>query len=1353
MPWSELVDFGPVQKELGLDLIFTHGSQTPHQFLRQIGVQNESIAFLKDKEPYQYLIHDSLNKRELTGPGLRYQDEWHLDYLREVLSSTKALHFGTLFGTGRLKLQNSAYTTVRAKIRSTMVISHPGVLDAANTIRSKIVSLTEDNTSYLAVHVRVGGRKFKPDAKENGRLIWWELITSLGISQETGIELEHQFLRAHKKNAKPPVPPDPTFSPKSLLFNSTKAHISPSGKIACPSLLSSHTHSGPTASNLDVPLFIATDAPNPRAHSSLAIFYATFPCVFTLSDFRQELDLLNAFRDVDGLPIGHNDVMANFSLTLVDNLDSFVAFNNYSGFEWAVRQTIDVVSFDQDAKPQVFEITIRGMGGLLSAHMFASDLVGQWGFGLPWYRDELLHLAHDLGKRLLPAFNTSTGIPFARINLRHGVPPKETFETCTAGAGSLLLEFTTLSRLTGDPRFEQVARKAFFAVWNRRSDLGLVPNTINLATGRWLQPEIAGIGAGIDSFYEYALKMYVMTGESEYYDVWQEGYTQIMRYSRGPEGFWYRNVGATTGQLATVYVDSLSAFWPGLQVLAGDVQNAIKSHLVYWNLWRRFSGIPETFNIASRAGVTLGYPLRPEFIESTYFLYRATGDAFYLDVGERVLLDLIRRAKVECGLSTLSNVQTGEHEDRMESFALSETLKYLYLLFDEDNKINSDHSNLVFTTEGHPISLPRHHLKPASATSRYFRQKEQNFCPVYRPARNPPDLFPGESYGLIQSIRSRPDAEYGRFITGLDPSVVAPFDERWWDVFGWCEVPQAEEYVSTTVSQTQSQSPFDFDFDDLAARLSELLGVSSSKPEQSFDYVLSIDGSVTEADKNLGPSKVHRVEGGFMVRNITGIKARMTARMDGQGYDVTMLGHHRVLSGQRVFISDPALLEIPGFAKSDKKQPRKLAVQLHLKNPATSEELYLFATTALFGADPEEDSGPAAFRVGFTSLPVVATSTENLDGCSSHAGRQEVPGAVLVVNRGSCTFMEKLQRAKEVGAAGVIVVSDNDGFMNPSVDGEEQEHADAELADVALVAITRTEGHKLFKMLKSVEGKATNLMVEVERQPLLENEIAKEEEKPRLLYINGKALLNTEPDNAEAVEDVALEEARDNAHAVEDSGSSTRRVPDVVVFDERNGTSTQPVGRGKKGFMSSKIAHIIEAPNPTQAGLAPEGDVESEEEQSNTRNDKLLHELVHSQLLNNTQAYSHGQGSAERSRTVVGRLVELADGAKVGRGAASLVTKEQARHAQRVRIGLREKAKQREAKALEEAKALGNYHPSIKRNFATSSSKAAKQRREKGLALGVGKFRNGALALSQADLRSVQGPSDRSAKGGKGKRR
>jgi mannosidase alpha-like ER degradation enhancer 1 len=90
-----------------------------------------------------------------------------------------------------------------------------------------------------------------------------------------------------------------------------------------------------------------------------------------------------------------------------------VVLNDRSGFENAVRQVIERVQFDVNTKPQVFETTIRVLGGLLSAHIFANQS-GQ-PFFLPWYRGELLTLAHDLGKRLLLAFSTPTGIPYARV--------------------------------------------------------------------------------------------------------------------------------------------------------------------------------------------------------------------------------------------------------------------------------------------------------------------------------------------------------------------------------------------------------------------------------------------------------------------------------------------------------------------------------------------------------------------------------------------------------------------------------------------------------------------------------------------------------------------------------------------------------------------------------------------------------------------------------------------------------------------------------------------------------------------------------------------------------------------------
>jgi mannosidase alpha-like ER degradation enhancer 1 len=94
-------------------------------------------------------------------------------------------------------------------------------------------------------------------------------------------------------------------------------------------------------------------------------------------------------------------------------LDTLVLLDDRQGFEKAVRNVIDSVSFDVNTKPQVFETTIRVLGGLLSGHIFANQ-TGQ-AFYLPWYHGELLDMAHDLGQRLLPAFATPTGLPYARV--------------------------------------------------------------------------------------------------------------------------------------------------------------------------------------------------------------------------------------------------------------------------------------------------------------------------------------------------------------------------------------------------------------------------------------------------------------------------------------------------------------------------------------------------------------------------------------------------------------------------------------------------------------------------------------------------------------------------------------------------------------------------------------------------------------------------------------------------------------------------------------------------------------------------------------------------------------------------
>ncbi|KAF5331587.1 hypothetical protein D9611_007751 [Ephemerocybe angulata] len=789
--------------------------------------------------------------------------------------------------------------------------------------------------------------------------------------------------------------------------------------------------------------------------------------------------------------IAMNDVAGNFSLTLIDVIDTFVVLDDRQGFERAVKNIIQSVNFDVDTKPQLFETTIRVLGGLLSGHIFANK-TGQ-PFHLPWYRGELLDLALDLGKRLMPAFATPTGLPYARVNLRHGVMKGETWDTCAAGAGTLILEFGTLSRLTGDDRFEKAAKKAFFGVWNRRSDIGLVGNTISTRNGKWTPPELSGIGAGIDSFYEYALKWYIMTGEVEYLDVFDDAYAAVMRYSRSPDGYWFRLVNMNSGDLAYYTVDSLSAFWPGLQVLSGDVENAIKLHLLYYNMWKQHSGLPEVFDTNYRVATSHQYPLRPEFIESTWYLYRATRDPFYLDVAERVLFDLTTRAKVKCGLSGIQDLRNNKQDDRMESFVLSETLKYLYLIFDEENKLHDDDSSYVFTTEGHILKLDDDQIrhKPAKTTSRKFISHQ---CPAYtafKPKR-----------GLTRGILSRPDVEYAQVLVGNKPTEA---DKRHWEYDGWCEKPKSESY--------------------------------------SYEFVLAPNGLTAPEDLSPSLLKISTVHDGFVVNNITGIRAKIVQRIDGKGYDVRKLGHYAVRPGHIVYINDSTIFAPPtnllNLPQTLYNRDRDIELRFFSAQPITPAtpqvnldppelDVIVDAYSAFFGADLAEalDSSAASSPFLLPQGLRVHQVHDNRQGCLPYEGTYD--GGVLVAHRGNCTFLEKLKNADAASAAGVIVISDEDAPINPTANAEDVEEAD-NLNNTALVFLTSSTGKALLELIDLVEEKGTSqVMVTLHRrqpadtnttptgddsedsskmEPIEEEEPSRDTE--RVLYINGHALLNT----------------------------------------------------------------------------------------------------------------------------------------------------------------------------------------------------------------------------------------------------
>ncbi|PAV89733.1 hypothetical protein WR25_11207 [Diploscapter pachys] len=270
--------------------------------------------------------------------------------------------------------------------------------------------------------------------------------------------------------------------------------------------------------------------------------------------------------------ININDVLGDYSLTLLDSLDSLVVFGDSKEFRRAVKLAIRTVNFDKNATVQVFEATIRVIGSLLSAHLIASDKSRTLGdFYMEDYDGELLSMAHELASRLMPAFDGSrTGIPYTRVNLRLGILPDTINETCTAGAGSLLLEFGILSRLLKDHTYEHAARRINEKLWQLRDPItGLLGNLLNIQTGKWVG-HLSGLGAGLDSFFEYLLKAYIMFGEKRDLQLFNEAYASIldnMRRGRSScsledgEPPLFVNVDARDGSTANTWIDSLQVYF------------------------------------------------------------------------------------------------------------------------------------------------------------------------------------------------------------------------------------------------------------------------------------------------------------------------------------------------------------------------------------------------------------------------------------------------------------------------------------------------------------------------------------------------------------------------------------------------------------------------------------------------------------------------------------------------------------------------------------------------------------------------------------------------------------------------
>jgi hypothetical protein len=383
----------------------------------------------------------------------------------------------------------------------------------------------------------------------------------------------------------------------------------------------------------------------------------------------------------------HNWYDESLLMTPVDAFDTMLLMGLKDESEETKKLIFEKLNFNKNISVQNFEITIRLLGGLISAYQLDGD-------------KRFLELAMDLGSRLLPAFNSPTGMPYRYVNLQTG-KTRDGINN-PAEIGTLMLEFGMLSKLTGNPVYYDKAKHAITEVYNRRSEIGLVGTQINVETGEWTNTD-SHISGMIDSYYEYLIKSYLLFDDKDFKGMYDESISAVNKYllDSVSTGWWYAHADMNTGIKSKSVFGALDAFIPGMLLLGGDIETAEKIQTSCYRMWTHFGIEPEELDYRTFEVTSPYYILRPENIESAFYLYRKTKNPEYLEMGRTFFESIKRYCRIDDGYASLKNVMSKEKMDSMESFYLAETLKYLYLIFAPEETLDMD--KCIFNTEAHPF--------------------------------------------------------------------------------------------------------------------------------------------------------------------------------------------------------------------------------------------------------------------------------------------------------------------------------------------------------------------------------------------------------------------------------------------------------------------------------------------------------------------------------------------------------------------------------------------------------------------------------------------------------------------------
>ncbi|RYC62062.1 hypothetical protein CHU98_g4157 [Xylaria longipes] len=462
--------------------------------------------------------------------------------------------------------------------------------------------------------------------------------------------------------------------------------------------------------------------------------------------------LKDALAPISG---GYRDQFNGWAATLVDSLDTLWILGLRDEFDEAV-EAVAKIDFGQSTSPRVntFETNIRYLGGLIAAYDLSK-------------REALLVKAVELGDLIYAAFDTENRMPVDFIDFdaaKRGDGLTVESSVVSASPGTLSLELTRISQITGDPKYYDAISRVmdvFYRGQEKTKLPGLWPVFVSMSSQDVVSGDLFTLAGSADSLYEYLPKMYALLGGLE--PRYEEMSTRFLEAAKAllfrpmiptNEPILLPSSGRVTSDGHVVLdqeTEHLGCYIGGVYALAGkllknqgyvNIGSRLTLGCVYAYRVTPTGMMPERLNMVAcesfekcewdekrfveetgkqrewKEHLPLGfttakdprYILRPEAIESVFIMHRITGEPVWQELGWDMFNAIVNGTRT--GLGTHASVRdvtrkapTLTQEDYMESFWFAETLKYFYLLFSPPDIINLD--DYVLNTEAHPFLRPK----------------------------------------------------------------------------------------------------------------------------------------------------------------------------------------------------------------------------------------------------------------------------------------------------------------------------------------------------------------------------------------------------------------------------------------------------------------------------------------------------------------------------------------------------------------------------------------------------------------------------------------------------------------------